>query len=215
MTRCTLTLLLLAVCGCTSAFRGGRSAPDDESFGRTLRRFVPGRCEDAAHAEREPRISLVELYETATGRVVLVERRFGHDALVVDNAFDDGATRVFELLTREGVLRKWVIPRSGGAPALLAVGSAGALIEPKGHFEAAVFAPALRCALIPMESVITTQPLDVGTSGSQTADGGASLDGGTSLDGGASTVAPVTSDAGTSGAGASQTPPGGSTNAEP
>lgn len=153
-----LAPLAFALFGCAGAFRGGYSAPDDESFGRVLRRFVPSRCEDAAHAEHEPRISLVELDETPTGRVVLVERRFGHDALVVENGFDEGATRVFELLTRAGTLRKWVIPRSGGAPALLAVGRPGPLREDRGHFAATTFSPSLSCSLIPMESVIATTP---------------------------------------------------------
>ena len=155
MSACRPALWMLAALGCASPFQGGRSAPDTDNFGRLLARFVPSRCEDAAHAEREPRISLIELFETQTGRVVLVERRFGHDALVVDNAYDEGASRVFELSTKSGSVRKWVVPRSGGAPALLTVG-AGELQRKKGHFEASVFEPVLSCALIPMETMIVT-----------------------------------------------------------
>lgn len=110
---------LLACAACSSARIAGGAvvAPGSEPAGVTLALFRMGRCEDAKGArvpELEARISVVRMTD---GTLVLVDRRAGYDSIVVDNGWDEGDSRVFQLALKKsgGVpyLREYRLPRSG------------------------------------------------------------------------------------------------------
>jgi hypothetical protein len=149
--------LALSPCasGCAGApFEGGyatreASLPDAKTFAT----FLPGACEDAAHADRSPDFSSVELVETQTGRPLLLEHREGYALLVAENYFDEGPFWVFEVLVKnEAVLRKWRIPRSKVEVGSLAVGRALTLDAHGDRFEAGLASTRLSCSLVPKAS---------------------------------------------------------------
>jgi len=148
-----LALACTAV-ACAPPFRGGYTARDQPaSHVRTLATFLPGHCEDAAHADQPPRVASVELVETATGRTLLFEHRQGHELLVAENHFDDRAYWVFQvLLGAENRLREWRIPRSDGATGTLLVGRAPSAAGHGEHFQAKLATVDLSCSLVPSSS---------------------------------------------------------------
>lgn len=150
----------LVACGCAALscaggpFRGGHAAPDlRPPQMRTLSAFVPGHCEDTAHAERPARISAIELLETPTGRPLLFEHRQGHDALIAENFFDDGPFWVFQVIVKsDDLVREWRIPRSPGATGTLLVGRELGEIARGDGFEAQLASATLTCSLVPKAS---------------------------------------------------------------
>jgi hypothetical protein len=146
--------LACAACACAAPWRGGYTARDrPQNDVRTLATFVPGHCEDSAHADLPPRIASVELVETATGRTLLFEHRQGHELLVAENHFDDRADWVFQVrLGAENRLREWRIPRSDGATGALLVGRALSLAGHGEHFQAKLASVDLSCSLVPSSS---------------------------------------------------------------
>lgn len=152
-----LTLLTCAFCGIACAgspFRGGYTTRESRPpQAKTLAKFVPGHCEDASHADLAPRIASVEVLETPNGRTLLLERREGHDLLVAENHFDDGADWVFQVLVKPGSLvREWRVPRSLGATGMLVVGRELTEAGSGERFEAGVASVRLRCSLVPLSS---------------------------------------------------------------
>jgi hypothetical protein len=152
--RALLLALACAAVACAEPWRGGYTTRDQPASNvRTLATFVPGHCEDAAHADLPPRIASVELVETATGRTLLFEHRQGHELLVAENHFDDRAYWVFQvLLGAENRLREWRIPRSDGATGTLLVGKARSAAGPGQHFQAKLAAVDLSCSLVSSSS---------------------------------------------------------------
>jgi len=146
--------LACAAVACATPWRGGYTTREQpQSNLRTLATFVPGHCEDAAHADLPPRIASLELVETATGRTLLLEHRQGHELLVAENHFDDRAYWVFQvLLGAENRLREWRIPRSDGATGTLLVGRALSAAGRGEHFQAKLAAVDLSCSLVPSSS---------------------------------------------------------------
>ncbi len=151
-----LALSLLACAACSSArIAGGATvAPGSEPPGVTLSLFGMGRCEDEAGArvpESEARISVVRLQD---GRFVLVERRPGYDSLVVDNGWDEGNIRVFQLALKrsDGVpyLREYRVPRDGSDfGRLVLVDRVIAWRDSRRGFHASYVRPSLVCDLTP------------------------------------------------------------------
>jgi len=147
-------LVIVACAACSSArIAGGATvAPGGEPPGVTLALFGMGRCEDETGArvpEPEARISVVRLQD---GRLVLVERRPGYDSLVVDNGWDEGDTRVFQLaLKRTGgvpYLREYRLPRdSSDFGRLVLVDRVIAWRDSRRGFHASYARPSLACDL--------------------------------------------------------------------
>ena len=158
MIRCRFAIVLACLCGapaCTGGpFRGGyttRDAPLAQV--KMLAAFVPGHCEDTAHADLAPRIASVEIVETATGRTLLLEHREGHDLLIVENYFDSGSDWVFQVVVKGGTLvREWRVPRSFGATGSLVVGRELREASRGERFEAGLASPVLTCSLVPRSS---------------------------------------------------------------
>jgi hypothetical protein len=157
--KASLPLLLVACAACSSARIAGGAivAPGSEPSGFVLSLYGMGRCEDETGArvpEPEARVSLVQLRD---GRIVLVERRPGYDSLVVDNGWDEGETRVFQLALKrtDGVpyLREYRLPRSGSDFGQLAlVDRVAAWGDTRNGFHAIYRRPSLSCALRPYGS---------------------------------------------------------------
>jgi hypothetical protein len=157
MTRVAAALLMLGALGCAgSPFRGGyalREAPI--AHGKTLSTFVPGACQDAAHADINADFASVDLVETSTGRPLLLEHRPGYELLVAQNFFDDGPFLIFEVLARgDNLLRKWRVPRTPSATGSLDVGRVLTLREAaKGDgFQAGLASTRMSCSLVPKAS---------------------------------------------------------------
>jgi hypothetical protein len=150
----------LVACACAALscagepFRGGHAAPDVRPPRmKTLGAFIPGHCEDAAHADRAPRVSAVELLESPMGRPLLFEHRQGHEVLIAENFFDDGPFWVFEVIVKsENLVREWRIPRSPGATGTLLVGRELAEVAHGERFEAKLASATLTCSLVPKTS---------------------------------------------------------------
>jgi hypothetical protein len=153
--RALLTLACAAGCS-ASPFRGGYSLREAPIAGtKTLSTFVPGACQDAAHADVPPDFAAVDLVETGTGRPLLLEHRPGYELLVAQNFFDDGPFLVFELLVKsDNLLRKWRVPRTPSATGSLDVGRVLTLREAeKGDgFQAGLASTRLACSLVPKAS---------------------------------------------------------------
>jgi hypothetical protein len=157
MTRASAALLIACTLGCSaSPFRGGyalREAPLART--KTLSTFVPGACQDAAHADISPDFASVDLIETSTGRPLLLEHRPGYELLVAQNFFDDGPFLVFEVVVKgDNLLRKWRVPRTPSATGSLDVGRVLTLREAaKGDgFQAGLASTRLACSLVPKAS---------------------------------------------------------------
>ncbi|MEO8904269.1 MAG: hypothetical protein ABI488_18055, partial [Polyangiaceae bacterium] len=115
--------------------------------------FVPGACQDTAHADIEPDFSSVELVQSSTGRPLLLERRQGHALLVAENFFDDGSFLVFEVIVKsDSLVRKWRIPRSAVATGTLQVGRQLTELRRGEGFEADLASSRLSCSLVPKAS---------------------------------------------------------------
>ncbi|MEO6601899.1 MAG: hypothetical protein ABIQ16_18620 [Polyangiaceae bacterium] len=144
--------LLAGVCAVACAgspFRGGYARAEAHLPGsKTLRSFIPGHCEDARHVEHPPRFSAVDLVETDSGRIVLLEHRQGHDLLVVENLHSDGPFWVFEVLVDGDHLRRWRIPRSSTGTGSIEVGRELSHVARGEHFEAELASSRARCSLI-------------------------------------------------------------------
>jgi hypothetical protein len=144
----------VACAACSSArIAGGVTvAPGTEPPGVVVSLFGMGRCEDEAGArvpESEARISVVRLQD---GRLVLVERRAGYDSLVVENGWDEGDSRVFQLALKrsDGVpyLREYRLPRTGADfGRLVLVDRVTAWRDSRRGFHASYARPTLACDL--------------------------------------------------------------------
>ena len=143
----------LVACGGAPVHGGYTSRDTRPAQLKTIAAFVPGHCEDAAHADLAPRIASVEIVETSTGQTLLFEHRQGHDLLVAENHFDDGAQWVFQVVVKaENLVREWRIPRSAGATGSLLVGREIAEVTGAEHFQAKVASTVLSCSLVPETS---------------------------------------------------------------
>ena len=132
-----------------SPFRGGYATPESAVLGtKTLARFVPEHCEDAARAEHAPRFNSVELVENASGRPLLLEHRQGHELLVAENHYDQGAFRVFEVVV-QGRVRRWRIPLSSLGTGTFEVGRELTEVGHGERFEAGLASSHLTCRLSP------------------------------------------------------------------
>lgn len=159
MTKAALAGLVAACAGCSSAGVAGGAlvAPGTEPAGTTLALYGIGRCEDERGAripEPEARVSAVRLSD---GRVVLVDRRPGYDSIVVDNGWDDGNDRVFQLaLKRSGgtpSLREYRLPLSGSHfGRLVVVDRVSRWNDSRRGFHADYARAALSCSLSPLMS---------------------------------------------------------------
>lgn len=150
-------LALACALGCSgSPFRGGYAVGAAPLLGqKTLSTFLPGVCQDAAHADMAPDFVSLDLVETSTGRPLLVEHRPGYDLLVVENFFDDGPFLVFELIVKsDNLLRRWRVPRTPSASGSLAVGRVLRLREAKegDAFQAGLASTRMSCSLVPKAS---------------------------------------------------------------
>ncbi|HEX3777126.1 MAG TPA: hypothetical protein VHV51_21785 [Polyangiaceae bacterium] len=147
-------LLALSQLACGASIRGGYVTRDTpQAKVQTIAAFLPGHCEDASHADRAPRIELVEVVETPSGRTLLFEHRQGYDLLVAENHFDDGPDWVFEVVLNGGdLVRQWRVPRSLGATGKLRVGRELEEIPRAHSFEAKLASERLSCSLVPRSS---------------------------------------------------------------
>jgi len=157
MTRVGALLTVACALSCSSSpFRGGyalRDAPIARS--KTLSTFVPGACQDAAHADIAADFASVDLIETSTGRPLLLEHRPGYELLVAQNFFDDGPFLVFEVLAKsDNLLRRWRVPRTPSATGSLDVGRVLRLHDAaKGDgFQAGLASTRMSCSLVPKAS---------------------------------------------------------------
>jgi hypothetical protein len=167
MTRAGALLAVACVLGCSSSpFRGGyalREAPIAHS--KTLSTFVPGTCQDAAHADVVPDFASLDLIETSTGRPLLLEHRPGYELLVAENFFDEGPFLVFEVLEKgDSLVRRWRVPRTPSATGSLDVGRVLRLRDAaKGAgFQAGLASTRMSCSLVPKASdlpVSSTNPV--------------------------------------------------------
>lgn len=133
-----------------SPFRGGYAVPEAPlPDTKTLAHFVPGHCEDVAHAEHTPRFSSIDLIETSTGRPLLLEHRQGHELLVVENVHDDGAFWVFEVVIQGRLVRRWRIPRSSLGTGTLQMGRELREVSHGERFETGLASSHLTCILLP------------------------------------------------------------------
>ncbi|HEX4337966.1 MAG TPA: hypothetical protein VH062_18780 [Polyangiaceae bacterium] len=112
-----LAALLCFSCSSAKIAGGAPVAPGSEPEGMAVAYFNVTRCEDANGArvpEQEGHVSLVRMPDA---RIVLVERRPGYDSLVVENGWDEGDARVFQLaMKRTGggpFLREYRVPVAG------------------------------------------------------------------------------------------------------
>jgi hypothetical protein len=158
MMRAASALLMVACALSCSAspFRGGYTLRDAPLVGtKTLSTFVPGACQDAAHADITPDFVSVDLVETSTGRPLLLEHRPGYELLVAQNFFDDGPFWVFEVVVKnDNLLRKWRVPRTPSATGSLDVGrvlTRGDAAKGNG-FQAGLASTRLACSLVPKAS---------------------------------------------------------------
>jgi hypothetical protein len=147
--------LLSCIWGCSGApFRGGyalREAPIPDA--RTVATFLPGTCQDTAHADHASDFSSVELVETPTGRPLLLEHREGYALLVAENFFDEGSFLVFEVIVKsDDVLRRWRIPRSRVETGSLEVGRVLTIAAHGDRFQAGLASTRLSCSLVPKAS---------------------------------------------------------------
>jgi hypothetical protein len=150
-------LVLACALGCSSSpFRGGYAVREAPSSGqKTLSTFLPGVCQDSAHADMAPDFVSLELVETTTGRPLLLEHRPGYELLVAENFFDDGPFLVFELIVKsDNLLRRWRVPRTPSASGSLAVGRVLTLHEAKkgDGFQAGLASTRMSCSLVPKAS---------------------------------------------------------------
>jgi hypothetical protein len=125
---------------------------------QTLARFLPGHCEDPSHAEHAPHFTSVELVQTETGRMLLLEHRQGHELLVVENYHDAAADWVFEVLVNGERVRRWHIPRSLLRTGTLDVGRVLTLEEHGTRFDAGLASSHLTCTLVPKGSSVAAEP---------------------------------------------------------
>ncbi len=192
MKRRPLALVLLSValaaCG-GDPIRGGKTGESRVARqGRDVATFVPTKCVDARGAPspvvERSRLTLVQRRDE---KLVLVEETPGFDALLVDNSFEDGGGRVFQVITEsnDGVplLREFRLAKSGAGKLAVARDWSSTSLR-GGGFRASYRQAILSCALTaPGESA-------AGVPVPKTADG-ASL---AAAD--ASTAAPLAIDAG-------------------
>ena len=157
MTKTVLVGVVASCAACSSAGLAGGVlvGAGGEPAGTTLALYGMGRCEDE-HGARIPapeaRVSAVRLGD---GRVVLVERRPGYDSIVVDNGWNDGDERVFQLaLKRSGgapSLREYRLPRSGGDfGRLVVVDRVSRWNDARRGFRAEYSRATLSCSLSPL-----------------------------------------------------------------
>jgi len=161
-TRSSLACLICCV-ACASPFRGGYATPDaPQTATKTLARYIPGYCEDAAHAEKVPRFTSVDLIETATGRTLLLEHRQGHELLVAENHHDEGSFWVFEVVVQGDRVRRWRIQRSAFGTGTLQVGRELTERTRGERFEAGLASSHLTCTLVAKDSALpiaSTNPM--------------------------------------------------------
>lgn len=156
--------LLACCCACAvacggSPFRGGYARPEAPLPGsQTLARFLPGHCEDPSHAEHAAHFATIDLVQTETGRMVLLEHRQGHELLVVENYHDAGADWVFEVLVNGARVRRWHIPRSLHRTGRLDVGRVLTLEAHGDRFDAGLASIHLTCTLVPKGSSVAGEP---------------------------------------------------------
>jgi hypothetical protein len=134
---------------------GAQVAPGTEPVGNTVALFRVARCEDA-NGERIPepeaRVTVVRLDDK---RLVLVERHVGYDSLVVDNGWDEGNARVFQLAIKGAAdgpyLREYRTPlqdaRAGRFVIVKRVENWG---DSRRGFHAVYTTAALTCDLMPV-----------------------------------------------------------------
>jgi len=138
-----------------SPFHGGYAMPDQPLPGtKTLARFIPGHCEDASHGEQLPRFTSVDVVETATGRILLLEHRQGHELLVVENFHHDRTFWVFEVKFASDHVRRWRIPRSAFGSGTLQVGRQLTEQRRGERFEAGLASTRLSCTLVAKASAL-------------------------------------------------------------
>ncbi len=143
---------LSLACSSAGISGGVLVAPGSEPEGATLAFFNVTRCEDANGArvpEPEARVTLVRMSD---GRSVLVERRPGYDSLIVENGWNEGDTRVFQLaLKRSGkgpLLREYRVPRSkSGSGQIIVVERVGDWGDSSRGFHARYAKPSMACEL--------------------------------------------------------------------
>lgn len=149
-----LGFLCCAACSGTP-LRGGYARPDAPRLDcRTVQRFVPGHCEDASHREHTPRFSSLELLETKTGRLLLLEHRQGHELLVAENFHDQGSSLRFEVIVHGSLLRRWNIPRSPGETGSLEVSRDFRETHRGDHFIGQLGRADLSCTLVPQTTYL-------------------------------------------------------------
>ncbi len=148
--------LLAGVCAlaCSgSPFRGGYARAEAPLQGsQLLSSFIPGHCEDASHVEHAPRFSTIDVVETESGRVLLLEHRQGHFVLVAENVHDEGSYWVFEVVVDGDHLRRWRIPRSPSGTGSLEVGRELNEAVHRERFQAGLASNRARCTLVPKAS---------------------------------------------------------------
>jgi len=151
-----LPLALVAGACASNPFRGGYSRPDERLAGvKVLASFVTGHCEDATHTEVTSHVALIELGETQSGQLLLLEHREGYDLLVAENFHDDGAAWVFQVLVRaDDLLREWRVPQSANATGSLVVGREFSEASNGARFRAQLASPRLTCTLVPKASLL-------------------------------------------------------------
>ena len=151
-----LTTVACALSCSSSPFRGGYALRDGPiAHSSTLSTFLPGACQDAAHADVSADFASLDLIETSTGRPLLLEHRPGYELLVAENFFDDGPFLVFEVLAKsDNLLRKWRVPRTPSATGSLDVGRVLRLNNAaKGDgFQAGLASTRMSCSLVPKAS---------------------------------------------------------------
>jgi len=150
-----LACLVWSIACAGSPFRGGYAMPDQPLPGtKTLARFIPGHCEDATHAEQTPRFTSIDVVETATGRVLLLEHRQGHELLVAENFHHDRSFWVFEVVFAGDHLRRWRIPKSAFGSGSLQVGRQLTEQRRGERFEAGLASIHLDCTLVAKGSAL-------------------------------------------------------------
>ncbi|HEX3596810.1 MAG TPA: hypothetical protein VHU80_16990 [Polyangiaceae bacterium] len=145
---------LCCSCGSARIAGGAQVAPGSEPAGAVIALFNVTRCEDANGGrvpEPEARVSMVKMPDS---RLVLVERRPGYDSLVVDNGWNEGTMRVFQLALKRSSSRPYVreyrLPVSGSGYGRMVITDRVRTWRDAEHgFRASYVTPSLSCDLAP------------------------------------------------------------------